>query len=392
MFEPSAEELRTRVNRLQAYLRESDVDGALIFNLVNLYYFSGIIGPGSMFIPAQGEPVFLSRQRGALPADLLWQSTQYRKWSELEGKLGDFGHSLKGRLGLEMAVLPVEVYLRLLELLPGTAFVDVGNQIRLQRAVKSAWEMEVLRETARKDQRIWQKVPEFIGRSKTDLELAALLEAEARREGHIGILRKHGFAMEMAVSCISNGEEGAILGYYDAPITGKGLTRAFPMGASGSRLEAGKPILIDFCSCFYGYTTDVTRMFSIGKPQKQVIEAFKIALSIQGDLLEWAKPGSCCGDLYDRAKAIADRAGFKHNFMGAAGGVPFVGHGIGMEIDELPVLAKGSRQVLEEGMTLAIEPKFALQGIGAVGIENNFLVTKQGLEKLSLVSDELVVC
>jgi Xaa-Pro aminopeptidase len=75
--------------------------------------------------------------------------------------------------------------------------------------------------------------------------------------------------------------------------------------------------------------------------------------------------------------------------MGAGGGVPFLGHGVGLEVDELPVLARGSRELLAEGMVIAIEPKFALPGIGAVGIENCFAVTDQGLEKLTVTADEL---
>ncbi len=392
MFVPSKDELGKRVKGLQAYLSEAEIEGALLFHIANLYYYTGRVGPGSLFVPGQGEPVFLSRQRGELPEDLPWQAAHFKRWSDLAGTLGDFGYKVKGRLGLEMEAIPAAVYMRVHEVWPEDALVDVGTQIRRQRAVKSPWEIEVLRETARRDQTIFQKVPEFIAASTTDVDLTALFEAEARRLGHIGMLRVHSFSMEMSMSCILTGENGAALSTYDVPTSGTGLGKVFPMGACGSRLHPGKPILIDFSGCYFGYNTDLTRMFVIGTPPQEVMEAYKLALHIQAELVLAAKPGALCGELYERAFAIARQTGLGDSFMGAAGGVSFVGHGVGLEVDELPVLARGARQALQEGMVIALEPKFVFQRHGAVGIENIFVVTHRGLEKLSLVPDDFVVC
>ncbi len=392
MFVPLNDELGRRVKGLQTYLTESEIEGALIFHIANLYYYTGRVGPGSLFVPAQGEPVFLSRQRGDLEPGLPWQAAPFQRWGDLAGTLGHFGCKVKGRLGLEMDALPAAVYLRLSEIWPNQELMDIGRQIRRQRAVKSVWEIEVLRETARRDQKVWQKVPELIAASETDVDLTALFEAEARRLGHIGLLRVHSYNMEMAVSCVLTGENGAAVSAYDVPTSGAGMNRAFPMGACGNLLLPGMPILIDFSGCYFGYNTDLCRMFSIGNPPQEVMEAYKLALHIQAELAQAAKPGAVCGELYDRACTIARQAGMGDSFMGAAGGVSFVGHGVGVEVDELPVLARGSRQPLEEGMVIALEPKFVLQRYGAVGIENIFLVTDRGLEKLSPVPDDFVVC
>ncbi|KUO78365.1 MAG: hypothetical protein APF81_02925 [Desulfosporosinus sp. BRH_c37] len=390
MNRPPEGELQKRLAGLQGAMANKGLAGALIFQNADLYYYTGMIGQACFFVPVEGTPIFLSRQRGELPTSPLWRVHKYNSWSELRHVIMEFSNPLSGKLGLEFDVIPTAMYLKIQEVFQGQDLVDISLLIRQQRAVKSAWEIAILRETAKKDKLIWDKVPEMLMEAKTDLELGALFEAEARRLGHIGILRIRSFNMEMSLTCTLADEKGAFPSLFESPLTGVGHTAAFPFGASGVKLEGQKPILIDFGGCYEGYITDTTRMCAIGQLPQNVLVAFDLALEIQADIVRLAKPGISCGELYEVAKDMAKEAGWDNNFMGAAGGVPFLGHGIGLEVDELPVLARGSEVVLEEGMVIALEPKFVVPGIGAVGIENCFVVKADRLDKLSPVADEII--
>jgi Xaa-Pro aminopeptidase len=103
------------------------------------------------------------------------------------------------------------------------------------------------------------------------------------------------------------------------------------------------------------------------------------------------KPGTIAESLYFNALEQAEAAGLSRHFMGyGQDQVKFLGHGIGLEIDEWPVLARGFRMELMPGMVLAIEPKFTFPGRGVVGIENSYLITEQGFEKLTLSREGLI--
>lgn len=388
MFTPSVEELEKRLKILQDNLQKEEITGALILSNVNLYYYSGLIEPACFFVPATGYAVYLTRKRGPLPTDLPWLVRRFKRWGDIIEVLQEFNYPAPGMLGLEYEKIPASVYLKLKEI--GLEFSDVTLLIRNQRAVKSKWEISVLRETAVRDKVLWEMVPELLQKAKTDHELAGMFEGEARRRGHAGILRLHGFNQEMSLTCILVDEKGNVPSSYDAPLSGAGVSPAFPFGPSGAKLEQGKPILIDFGGCYFGYVVDQTRIFMFNTVPPEVKKAYDTAVHILKDLEKMAKPGVVCGELYDHAHKIASESGIP-GFMGSHGGVSFIGHGVGLEIDELPVLARGSQQRLQAGMVLAIEPKFTLPGIGAVGLETSYEVTQNGLVSLSTLTDELVV-
>lgn len=382
-------ELAARINKFQKEMAAQDIAGALILQNIDMYYFVGRIWPAYLFIPTEGSPVLLNRHRGEV--DVPWQVVKLDNLNKLAGILQDFGLPASGSIGLEQDILPVMFWQRLQKALPGRHFVDVGRLIRKVRAVKSPWEIDLMRSNSEKDMALWDQAPEIISRVKTDLELAAAFEAKAREMGHQGTLRLRDFNFDSCFVCVTAGESGAQISAYDAAITGIGLTPSLPMGAAGTLLKPGQPIYIDYCSCYSAYVLDHTRMFAINYLPDQALHAFETSLAIQDKIISLIEPGVPCGELFEQARAMAEKAGLIDCFMGANGGVSFLGHGVGLEIDELPVLVRGSEEVLEEGMVIAAEPKFALAGVGAVGIENTFLVTKHGVEKLTTAPDDLVV-
>ncbi|MEI7824196.1 MAG: M24 family metallopeptidase, partial [Chlorobiaceae bacterium] len=180
-------------------------------------------------------------------------------------------------------------------------------------------------------------------------------------------------------------------GFFDGPVTGKGLSSASPHGASCNEIGVNQPILLDFGGVFNGYISDMTRIFVIGTLDPELQRAFDVALEIQEMVRQGMKPGVICEELFFAAAAMAERAGFGSCFMGMPGEqAKFVGHGVGLELDELPVLAKGFALPLQAGQVIAVEPKFVIPGKGVIGIENTFVVTDDGGLRLSDLPDAIV--
>ena len=114
-----------------------------------------------------------------------------------------------------------------------------------------------------------------------------------------------------------------------------------------------------------------------------------MSLEIEAAVKAKARPGVPAKELYELAIEIVKQNNLEPYFMGHRQQAGFIGHGVGIEINELPVLAPRSRDVLEEGMTFALEPKFVIPGVGAVGVENTFVVRADGLEQLTLCDEEI---
>jgi len=171
---------------------------------------------------------------------------------------------------------------------------------------------------------------------------------------------------------------------------GLGLSPAFPVGASLKVMKAHEPILVDFGTCFHGYQADETRMFSIGKMEQKFVDAYKACKEIHDAVLDDTRPGADCETLFMKTLQLAEKLGYKDSYLGPPGlQTRFIGHGIGLELNELPFLAQGQSYLLEEGMTFAVEPKIVFPGEGSVGIENTVVVTKDGYEVLTSAEQEI---
>ena len=168
------------------------------------------------------------------------------------------------------------------------------------------------------------------------------------------------------------------------------MSPSCPLGANGSVLKEGMAVMVDMAGNYTAYLTDMTRVFAVGKLSELAYKAHQVSLEIQHEVEITAKPGVACSALYNIAAGIAGKEGLSAYFMGTKQQAKFVGHGIGIQINELPVLTPRSKELLEENMTFALEPKFVIPGTGAVGIENSFLVTSTGIEKLTLFEEEII--
>jgi Xaa-Pro aminopeptidase len=188
------------------------------------------------------------------------------------------------------------------------------------------------------------------------------------------------------------GASGAVPSYLASPTGGTGVSIAVAQGAGFGLIRAHEPILVDYVFAYKGYLSDHTRIFSIGELPDDLIQAHGAMLSIQAAIIREAKPGIAAGRIYEMAIELAGEAGYSENFMGVGDQrIRFVGHGVGLDLDEYPFLAAGQKMLLQEGMIIALEPKLIFPQRGVVGIENTHLVTPNGLQQLTVFDENIIV-
>lgn len=382
-------ESKERVARMQNGLREKGIDGALIIYPIDVYYFSGTRQNSTLWIPAQGEPCLLVRKSyaRAKAESLIGDTRPFPSSKEFPAL---FDPELK-KIGFTFDVAPVQQYNYYAKLLPGRELVDISAINRDVRSVKSEWELGQMRKSGDALCSVFKQVPNFLKEGMRELDLSAEFEYRLRKAGGEGYVRMRAFNQELFQGLAVCAGTAVNPGFFDGAVTGQGLSSASPQGASTQTISADTPVLIDFTGVFNGYIVDMTRFFVIGKLAPELEHAFATALAIQKYVVENLKPGAICEELFLKSAEMAEAAGLTQNFMGAPGeNAKFVGHGVGLELDEFPVLAQGFKVALQAGQTIAIEPKFVLPGYGVIGIENTFAVSSQGGVKITDMPDDIV--
>lgn len=390
-----ASELEARYKKLQALMEPAGLDAVLMIQSADLFYFTGSVQQGALYVPVSGEPLYLVRKdygRARMECGLR-EVHPFKSPKDIPGRLADFGYPLPTRLGMELDVVPVALFQRFQAVLPEAKVSDATPLIRTVRAVKSAYEIDIMKDAALQVDKVYQRAKEVIRVGITDLELAAELEFVARKEGHQGITRMRAFNNELFFGHIFSGADSAAPAFLDTPLGGIGVNPSIGQGASYKTIKANEPIIVDFAGAFDGYLVDQTRVFCIGGLPEPLRQAYVDMYQIQNRLKEIAHPGVSWGALYDDCHRLACELGYADHFMGSKGAqVSFIGHGLGVEIDEYPFIARGfNEQTLEENMTFAFEPKAVYPGLGAVGIENTFRVSTNGLKHITFSNEELVV-
>ncbi|WP_411267109.1 M24 family metallopeptidase [Chlorobaculum sp. MV4-Y] len=381
-------EAQQRVVRLQARLAESGIQAVLLLMPVDIFYFTGTRQNSALWVPAEGEPVLLVRKSlvRAKAEGLIDDIRPFPSSKELSALLGREGD----KVGMTFDAVPVAQHAWYSKVLPGRTFTDVTMTVRELRSVKSPAEIDMLRHSAEKLCSIFREVPTFLKAGMREVDLAAEVESRLRRIGHEGYVRMRAFNQELFGGMAVSGG-AASYGFFDGAVTGRGLSSAAPQGASFDVIRENEPVLVDFVGVFNGYIVDMTRMFVVGTLDAELQHAFKVSLEIQEAVRRAMVPGAICEEIYKQAAAMAEAAGLGGNFMGMPGEQSrFVGHGVGLELDELPVLAQGFVMPLQAGQVVAVEPKFVLPGKGAIGIENTFVVTENGSERLTELADDVV--
>lgn len=387
-------ELGDRYSRLQAKMASAGLNAVFILQNADLFYFAGTVQDAFLCIPCEGLPLFFVRRdyeraRAESALDYIYP---FQSLKQIPDLLKGQGVEKLERVGLELDVLPVNHYFRIQNAFSGVKFADASFLIRRVRAIKSPYEIGLMRRAAHICDLMACILPRVVKVGMTELELAAEIEAEARRHGHQGFVRFRRFNHESFYGHLLAGESGAIPAYIDSATGGSGLSPAFGQGPGSHRIQAHEPILLDYPGVYQGYLADQSRLFAIGGLPEDLGRAYGAALKILEEVIRHLKPGASSEAVYKAAVALAEELGYSAYFMNyGTAQVPHIGHGIGSEIDEFPFLARGFNMALEPGMTIAVEPKLVFPGRGVVGIEDTFLITDGGCESLTFSGRDLVI-
>ncbi len=385
-------ELESRVSRLQEEIA-GKLNAILILQQADKFYFSGTVQDGVILVPATGKPVFMVRKslERALEESELDDIVPFKSYSQMPEILKEYGFEDFKRLGLEMDVMPVSIYNKLQSVFSECEINDASIFIKKIRMMKSDFELKMMKKAGKILGEAMTAVPDLLREGMSEIELAAETEIILRKAGHQGVIRMRKWNQECFYGLILSGKSGAISNYMDAPLGGGGPCPAAPRGASAKKIVKGEPIIIDMVSAYNGYVVDCTRTFYMGKLDSRLRSALDVSLGIQETVVDRFKSGVNLREIYDMALSMASDFGFGEFFMGHGNSkVKFLGHGVGLELDELPVIAEGYDFVLGENMTVAIEPKFLFPKIGAVGVENTWASKKGRPEKISNIDDRLI--
>ncbi len=382
-----AKELKLRWDKIQQNMSDIHADGLLICDNVNLYYVSGRIFRGYCYIPVKGEPIFFVRRPLGLNGT---QVVYIRKPEEIGEYLQKNGIAFPDKLLLESDSISYSDYKRYETIFTPKEVLNGTALLRRCRSIKTPYEIDLIRRSGELHAKAYETIPSLYRKGMTDVEFSIELEHECRKLGSLGIFRIFGQSMEIFMGSVLAGDNADTPSPYDFAMGGAGLDVSLPVGCNGTVLTEGMSLMVDMGGNFTGYMTDMTRTYAIGSVQELALKAHETSIAIHQAIAAKARPGVAAKDLYELAAEMANDARLSDYFMGHRQKAGFIGHGVGIEINEAPVLAPRSRDILAEGMVFALEPKFVIPGTGALGIENTYAVTADGVEKLTVCKEELI--
>ncbi|MBO4945723.1 MAG: aminopeptidase P family protein [Muribaculaceae bacterium] len=379
----TADEQQLRLQRLRTLMADAKTDAILITDNANTYYLTGRVFSGYIYIPVEGKVRYMVRR----PVELEGDGVEYiRKPEDIIEKLD----TPPSRLGLELDLTPYSLAMRIVKTFPGHTTVNISPLMRVARSVKTAQEQEKMRMSGVKHEHVYRMVPHLYTEGMTDLELQVEIERLSRLEGCLGQFRISGDSMELYMGNLLAGDNADNPTPYDFAMGGAGIDPSLPVGADGSVIRPGNSVMVDMNGNFTGYMTDMTRTFALGEISAEARKAHQLSIDICREVSRHAVPGTEAKALYELAEKMVAEAGMERYFMGHRQKAGFIGHGVGIEVNELPVVAPRSKDIIAEGNAIAIEPKFVIPGTGAVGIENTYLVGAGGATSITNAPQEIV--
>lgn len=380
-------ELKLRRDKIRLLMQQHEIDAAIIACNINLFYTYGQIISGYLYLPLKSPAQIFVKRPNNISGEFIHA---IRKPEQIVDILKEEGVAMPTKLMLEGDELSFNEYNRLASLFPDAEVVNGTPIIRQARSIKTDMEIEMFRRSGIAHTNAYNKIPSVYRPGMTDREFSIEIERLMRLEGNLGIFRVFGQSMEIFMGSVLAGDNAATPSPFDFALGGQGLNPALPVGANGTPLKEGYSVMVDMGGNFNGYMGDMSRVFSIGKLTQEAYDAHQLCLDVQNEVVEMAKPGVVCENLYNKAIEMVTAAGYADRFMGTAQQARFIGHGIGLEINEMPVIAPRMKMELEPGMVFALEPKIVIPGVGPVGVENSWAVNAEGLEKLTNCAEEIV--
>lgn len=394
MIKVPVTELNDRMRRFRGCMDAENPSWELaaIFGRVNQYYFTGTMQDGVLLIPREGRAVFCVRRSyeracaESLFPDIL-PMKGFRDAAPAAPGAREIVH-------IDTEVVPLALLGRFRKYFPCREIASMDSQALHVRAVKSPYELAIMARAGAIHRRVLEEgVLPLLREGMSEAEFGCDLYSLMVREGHQGIVRFGMFNVDIAVGQIGFGESSISPTSFDGPGGCLGIGPAAPvLGSRDRRLRRGDLVFVDIGLAVEGYHTDKTTVYMFGRPlPDEVIAIHRRCVEIQHRLAARMRPGAIPSEIYS---SVMDELSseFQQNFMGFGDRrANFLGHGVGLQIDEMPILAQGFDEPLVAGMVLALEPKKGVPGVGMVGIEDTFVIGPERTESLTGTNPGLIL-
>lgn len=387
-------EVALRVQKLQAEMDKQGCQSLLLRSIPAQLYLTGSVFHGFTLVHRSLEyPIFFPdrptpRLEGFNPDRI----HLIRKPEVIPDLLREyFGLNIDAQTAVELGYLPVTEYQRLQKLSATGALssVDATDILRTARILKTDYELKEIRRIAALHCEVVQLMPELYVPGMTDMHWQHEIEHLMRRRGSIGVFRAFGPRMEIFMGNLITGDNAQTPAPYDFAMGGGGVA-AMPFGADGTTIRPGMTVMIDMAGNYGSYITDITRTYALGQIPEVAQKAHQCSIDLHHWFADHVRPGTPLSEPYNYAMEVVQREGLQEYFMGTTFQSKFVGHGLGIEINEPPVLTARYKGVFEPKMVIAFEPKFVIPSVGPVGVESTYIVTEDGVELITPVPMDIV--
>ena len=383
-----------RLERFGEALEAAGFAAAVVSYHRDVFYLAGTAQPCNLLVVPGSKPILFSRRYIERAVAETWV-----EHVEEAAGLGPVRDALVGRgvrdarVGMMLDIMPANLYRKACQTFSGYEISDVSQLLSAQRSVKDADELELLRTAAGVFEAAHAAIVEHARPGTSEIELSAEVARALRRAGHDGVIYSRRYdAMLQPEGGLVSGENLWALSALAIAIMGTGLSTAVPFGASRRVLETGDLVNIDLGLCVAGYHADMARTYSLGEPSAEVARYSAIVRACEDAAFDAIAPAVESRVPYEAALAVAREHCVEEWFQGHGRyHGPYIGHGIGLELDEEPVLGPYAAVPIAEGMVLTIEPKLMVPGVGSVNIEDDIVVSETGNAYLSELSRDLFV-
>jgi Xaa-Pro aminopeptidase len=386
-------EFLDRIEHHQKELVESEVDFSIIQYKSDLYYYSGTGQSCILVISAESESLLFGRREinRVKQETALENIIEIKNTKEIFSHLTDWGIRVKGgKFGLEGDILPADMYHKAEKIFPEKEAISIGPLLRKIRSVKSDNEIDALKKSANILDEIHELVPSIIKEGMTEIEVSSILNNEMRIRGAQPMVRSRDFYTETGgTGLVLAGTNTAISSYTLTATAGPGIHQSNPSGSSFKKIEQGEIIFVDFSLAYKGYITDETRCHVLGQASDEIKDRYQKTWEFEKFMSNKMKKGKKVSEIYHETYDFAEELGVKNELM-SGGKIPFLGHGVGLELSEPPIITKKSDYILKEGNVIALEPKLIYPNEMVIGSENTYVISKNGTVQITNAAQPLL--
>ena len=377
---------KERIKCLQEKIKEQGLGGALLFYSRDVFYYTGTSQPSYLVVLPEDYFLYVRSGFEFAANDVFIEKDKMKEERRLENIFREISSRLMGKkIGTALDVLPAKQFLEFKEIFSGFDFINISPFVLEQRKRKDVFEIEKIKQACEVMDAGHKAVLSTLKEGTTELELAAAVENAHRLAGHEGMvfMRQPDFVMSRGP--IASGPNLLRFSGVVYSITGVGLSASVPAGPSRRRIEKGDIVIVDIPTLVDGYHADQTRTYVLGKASEEIKAMYNVLREIEDYLTGNIRPGMKCSEAFRMAEEKSEELDVADAFLSFGNGkkTHMIGHGVGLECSEPPIVSKHEHSRLLDGYVITLEMHMLREDVGAVKLEDMILINQNENELLT---------